>query len=104
MEQFYGDKAERDTVKQRVADLLHFLHNEVNKNVKKLEKLQETVDDSKDADKFRILGELLTASLHTIKKGDKEVQTINYYDEDQAMITISLDPLLGPCRKCTALF
>ena len=42
-----------------------------NKNVKKLEKLQDTVDDSKDAEKFRILGELLTASLHTIKKGDK---------------------------------
>ena len=75
LEQFYGDKAERDTVKQRVSDLLRFLHNEANKNVKKLEKLQETVDDSKDADKFRILGELLTASLHLIKKGDREVES-----------------------------
>lgn len=104
LEQFYGDKAERDTVKQRVADLLKFLQNEVNKNVKKLEKLQDTIEDSKDADKFRILGELLTASLHTIKKGDKEVQAINYYDEDQAMITINLDPLLGPAENAQRYF
>ncbi|KRE87948.1 hypothetical protein ASG89_34910 [Paenibacillus sp. Soil766] len=104
LEQFYGDKAERDTVKQRVSDLLKFLQNEVNKNVKKLEKLQDTIEDSKDADKYRILGELLTASLHTIKKGDKEVQAINYYDEDQAMITITLDPLLGPAENAQRYF
>lgn len=104
LEQFYGDKAERDTVKQRVSDLLKFLQNEVNKNVKKLEKLQDTVEDSKDADKFRILGELLTASLHTIRKGDKEVQAINYYDEDQAMININLDPLLGPAENAQRYF
>ncbi|MDR6551511.1 NFACT RNA binding domain-containing protein [Paenibacillus qinlingensis] len=104
LEQFYGDKAERDTVKQRVSDLLKFLQNEVNKNVKKLEKLQDTIEDSKDADKFRILGELLTASLHTIKKGDKSVQAINYYEEDQAMITIPLDPLLGPAENAQRYF
>ncbi|MDQ0876636.1 putative ribosome quality control (RQC) complex YloA/Tae2 family protein [Paenibacillus sp. V4I3] len=104
LEHFYGDKAERDTVKQRVADLLRFLHNEANKNVKKLEKLQETVDESKDADKYRILGELLTASLHLIKRGDREVEIINYYDEDQALIKIKLDPLLNPSENAQRYF
>ncbi|MBP1961241.1 Rqc2 family fibronectin-binding protein [Paenibacillus aceris] len=104
LEAFYGDKAERDTVKQRVADLLRFLHNESNKNVKKLEKLQGTVDDSKDADKHRVLGELLTASLHDIKKGDREIETINYYDEDQALIKIPLDPLLSPSENAQRYF
>jgi predicted ribosome quality control (RQC) complex YloA/Tae2 family protein len=104
LEQFYGDKAERDTVKQRVADLLRFLHNESNKNVKKLEKLQETVEDSKDADKYRILGELLTASLHMIKRGDREVETVNYYDDNQAMIKIQLDPLLSPSDNAQRYF
>ncbi|MGO4272597.1 NFACT family protein, partial [Paenibacillus sp. TAF58] len=104
LEHFYGDKAERDTVKQRVADLLRFLHNEANKNVKKLEKLQETVDDSKDADKYRILGELLTASLHLLKRGDREVEIINYYDEDQALIKIKLDPLLNPSENAQRYF
>ena len=41
LEGFYGDKAERDAVKQRVSDFLRFLQNEKNKNVKKLDKLQK---------------------------------------------------------------
>ena len=34
LEAFYGDKADRDTVKQRVSDLIRFLQNERNKHEK----------------------------------------------------------------------
>jgi predicted ribosome quality control (RQC) complex YloA/Tae2 family protein len=104
LESFYGDKAERDTVKQRVSDLLRFLQNEKNKNIKKLDKLQETLEDAQDADKHRILGELLTASLHSVSKGDKVLETVNYYDEDQAVIHIPLDPLLTPSENAQRYF
>ncbi|UJF35268.1 Rqc2 family fibronectin-binding protein [Paenibacillus hexagrammi] len=104
LESFYGDKAERDTVKQRTNDLFRFLQNELNKNMKKLEKLHETLEESKDADKFRISGELLNASLHTVKRGDKELETVNYYDEDQALIRIVLDPLLTPSENAQRYF
>jgi predicted ribosome quality control (RQC) complex YloA/Tae2 family protein len=104
LESFYGDKAERDTVKQRTSDLHRFVQNEKNKNGKKLEKLQDTVDDAKDADKYRILGELLTASLHVVSKGDKSLETINYYDENQALIRIDLDPLLTPSENAQRYF
>lgn len=104
LEAFYGDKAERDTVKQRVSDLLRFLQNERNKNVKKLEKLQETMDEAQDADKFRILGELLTASMHQIQKGAAAIEVINYYDEDQRTVTIALDPLLTPSENAQRYF
>jgi predicted ribosome quality control (RQC) complex YloA/Tae2 family protein len=104
LESFYGDKAERDTVKQRTSDLHRFVQNEKNKNGKKLEKLQDTIDDAKDADKYRILGELLTASLHVVSKGDKSLETINYYDENQALIRIELDPLLTPSENAQRYF
>ncbi|WP_282943383.1 NFACT RNA binding domain-containing protein [Paenibacillus sp. RC67] len=104
LEAFYGDKAERDTVKQRVSDLLRFLQNERNKNIKKLDKLQETLEEGQDADKFRILGELLTASIHQIQKGDSEVEVINYYDEEQRMIKIALDPLLTASENAQRYF
>ncbi len=104
LESFYGDKAERDTVKQRTLDLIRFLQNEKNKNSKKLEKLQETLNEAKDADKHRILGELLTASLHNVKKGDKVLETINYYEEDQRTVQIPLDPLLTPSENAQRYF
>jgi predicted ribosome quality control (RQC) complex YloA/Tae2 family protein len=99
LEAFYGDKAERDTVKQRMADLLRFLQNERNKNVKKLDKLAETLTEAKDAEKWRRLGELLTSSMHLFKKGDSSVEAINYYDENQQTVAVPLDPLLTPSEN-----
>ncbi|CQR55323.1 Rqc2 family fibronectin-binding protein [Paenibacillus riograndensis] len=104
LEDYYGDKAERDTVKQRVSDLIRFLSNERSKNVKKLANLQKDLDEAQDADQFRIWGELLFASLHAVSKGDKQARLVNYYDEDQAEITIPLDPLLSPSDNAQRYF
>jgi predicted ribosome quality control (RQC) complex YloA/Tae2 family protein len=104
LEYFYSEKAERDTVKQRTADLKRILQNEKNKNLKKLDKLQETLEEAKDADRFRVLGELLTASLHVMQKGAKSIEVINYYDEEQQPVTIALDPLLTPIENSQRYF
>lgn len=104
LEDYYGDKAERDTVKQRVSDLIRFLSNERSKNVKKLAKLQKDLDEADDADQYRIWGELLFASLHTVAKGDTEAKLVNYYDENQTEIIIPLDPLLTPSDNAQRYF
>ncbi|MGG4219650.1 NFACT RNA binding domain-containing protein [Paenibacillus jamilae] len=104
MEDFFGEKAERDTVKQKVSDLLRFLQNERSKNVKKLDHLHQDLAEAEDADQFRIYGELLFASLHEVKKGDKEVTLTNFYDEEQGAITIPLDPLLNPSDNAQRYF
>ncbi|CAH0120099.1 Rqc2 RqcH [Paenibacillus sp. CECT 9249] len=99
MQAFYGDKALRDTVKQRVGDLIRFVQNEKNKNVKKIDKLRESLEEAKDADQYRIAGELLFASIHQIERGQKEIEVVNYYDEEQRPIRIALDPLLSPSEN-----
>lgn len=104
LEAYYGNKAQRDTVKQRVSDLLRFLSNEKSKNVKKLEKLAETVEEAKDADKYRVLGELITTYMHQIKKGDDSAEVVNYYDEAGGSIKIQLDPQLTPSENAQRYF
>lgn len=104
LETFYGEKAERDTIKQKTGDLHKFLTNERNKNVKKLEKLEATLEEGQDADKFRILGELLNAHLHLAQKGDEAIEVTNYYDEEQRPVRITLDPLLTPSENAQKYF
>lgn len=104
LEHFYSDKAERDLVKQRTSDLAKLLQNEVSKNRKKLVKLHETVEEAKDADQYRVMGELLMASLHAIQKGDTQAEVINYYDEDQKTMVIPLDPQLSPSENAQRYF
>lgn len=104
LEAYYGEKAERDTVKQRAADLIRFLQNERAKNAKKLDKLEEAIEEAKGADEYRILGELLTATLHNMRKGDKSIEVINYYDEEQKPLRIELDPQLSPSENAQRYF
>ncbi|WP_020615374.1 Rqc2 family fibronectin-binding protein [Paenibacillus daejeonensis] len=104
LEAYYGGKAQRDTVKQRVSDLLRFLSNEKSKNVKKLEKLADTIEEAKDADKYRVLGELITTYMHQIKKGDEFAEVVNYYDEAGGEVKIQLDPQLSPSENAQRYF
>ncbi len=104
MEAYFGEKAERDTVKQKTSDLLRFLQNERSKNIKKLDKLHQDQQDAGDAEKYRIQGELLFASLHQINRGDREIELINFYDEEQRTIKIQLDPQLSPSDNAQRYF
>ncbi|MCR2804906.1 Rqc2 family fibronectin-binding protein [Paenibacillus soyae] len=104
LEAYYGDKAERDTVKQRAADLIRFVQNEKAKNEAKIKKLEETLHEAKDAEKFRVLGELLTAYMHQINRGDTSIELVNFYDEEQAAVTIQLDPQLTPSENAQRYF
>ncbi|MFD2116923.1 NFACT family protein [Paenibacillus yanchengensis] len=104
LEYFYGTKADRDTVKQRASDLIRFVQNEKNKNESKINKLKEQWEDAQQADDFRIRGELLTAYLHEINRGDTEVTLNNFYDENAAALTISLDPSIAPAENAQRYF
>lgn len=104
MEDYFGEKALRDTVKQKTSDLLRFLQNERNKNIKKLSNLEQDLAEADDAERYRIWGELLLPSLHSISKGDKSAELVNYYDEEQRTETIPLDPLLTPSENAQRYF
>ncbi|MDX8044998.1 NFACT RNA binding domain-containing protein [Gracilibacillus sp. S3-1-1] len=104
LDHFYSGKAERDRVKQKAGDLLRFLTNEQKKNKRKIGKLNKTLEDAKHADRYQRDGELLTAHMHLVTKGDKEVEVIDYYDPDQNKRTITLNPNKTPSENAQSLF
>ncbi|WP_017151215.1 Rqc2 family fibronectin-binding protein [Bacillus bingmayongensis] len=104
LDRFFFGKAERDRVKQQAHDLERFMHNEKTKNEKKLIKLQKTLQDAGKADKYQLFGELLTANMYALKKGDKEIEVVNYYDENGGTVKITLDPLKTPSENAQRYF
>ncbi|MFV9509944.1 Rqc2 family fibronectin-binding protein [Tepidibacillus sp. LV47] len=104
LEKFYSAKAKRDMVKQKMQDLSKILINEKNKNEKKIGYLHKDLEQAKEAEKFKLYGELITAHMYMIKRGDSEVEVINYYDENQGLIKIPLDPLKTPSENAQHYF
>lgn len=104
LQAFFEVKSMRDVVKQKVHDLIRIVTGEKNKNEKKIEKLEQTLIEAKEAERFRLYGELITASMHQIKRGDSELVTVNWYDENGATVTIPLDPLKTPSENLQAYY
>ncbi|MGG2026814.1 NFACT RNA binding domain-containing protein [Gottfriedia sp. S16(2024)] len=101
---YYFGKAERDRVKQQSGDLEKLLQNELTKNKKKIKKLHKSLEDTDKADKIQLQGELLTANMFALQKGMKEIEVINYYDENGATMVIPLSPLKTPSENAQAYF
>lgn len=104
LDRFYYGKAERDRVKQQGHDLERFITNEKKKNVNKIKKLEATLGDAEKANEYQLYGELLTANLHTLKKGQKEATVLNYYDENGGSITIRLNEQKTPSENAQTYF
>ncbi|MEH7456848.1 NFACT RNA binding domain-containing protein [Bacillus sp. JJ1127] len=104
LDRFFFGKAERDRVKQQAHDLERFMHNEKTKNEKKLIKLEKTLQDAGKAGKYQLFGELLTANMYALKKGDNEIEVVNYYDENGGTVKITLDPLKTPSENAQRYF
>ena len=58
--------------------------------------------DARDNEQNRIFGELILSNIYLIKKGDKLLETTNYYDNTQVKIT--LDELMTPQQNAQKYF
>lgn len=104
LDTFYFGKADRDRVKQQANDLEKFMKNERAKNVSKIKKLKRTLEYAEQADDFQLYGELLTAYMHELKRGMKEIAVHNYYHEDNEKIMIPLDSRKNPAENAQAYY
>lgn len=84
------------------------LDNIVNKNMvkinNKINDYQKKLEEVKNCEKYKLMGELIKSNLAHIKKGDKETTTINYYSPHQENITILLDNKLTPLQNARLYF
>ncbi|WP_226037971.1 Rqc2 family fibronectin-binding protein [Aquibacillus saliphilus] len=104
LDKFYSGKAERDRVKQQAGDLIRFLKNERDKNIRKIKKLNQAFTKAEQAESYQRLGELLTANMHVLKHGDKVASVVDYYDPEQNEITIELNPNKTPSENAQSYF
>lgn len=104
LDRYYFGKAERDRVKQQATDIERLIVNEKEKNEKKIAKLEETLHEANKAQQHQLFGELLTANLYAVQRGMKEIEVVNYYDENGSTILIPLDPFKTPSENAQKYF
>ena len=91
---YYSSRDRLERMRTRSQDLTKQVKQLIERNVRKQNARREELADTSRADEKKLYGELLTANLHTFKKGDREVKVINYYTGEECRIP--LDVTKGP--------
>lgn len=88
--------------------LANHLRRQINRHLKRVlkkEGIQEkTLQEAENAQKLRHQGELLTANMYKIQKGQSSIQVVDYTKPEQPFITIDLDPSLTPSENAQRIF
>lgn len=104
IDEFYSKRDLSELIRRRSADLLKTITNLSERCERKIHNREIELKATKSREKYRIYGELVKANIHQINPGDSEIECVNYYDENCAMIKIPLDVALSPSKNAQKYF
>lgn len=99
LDAFYSKRDNAERMKQKSADLIKLLNNNLERATKKMAIQQKTLKDSATKERHKVYGDLLTANLYKMNQGDKTVLVENYYEVDSPVVEITLSPMLTPSQN-----
>lgn len=99
LEEFYHARDKVNRLQGRSHDMQKLVTNNIDRLEKKLQILNATLKECEEKPKYSLYGELITANIYAIKKGDKEVEVLNYYSEDGEYIKVPLDVNKTPAEN-----
>ena len=99
-------QAKEDT--RRFNEIKHRLEKIVNTQIKrtrhKLDIQEEDLRETLNAENDRIAGELITANMYNVSRGDRQLIAPNFYDPEQKNLVIELDPSRSPSQNAQRYF
>lgn len=99
---YYSHRRSSNRVRQKAQTLDRSVSAILKKLRLKKQRLSEDLLKAENSERYRLYGELITANIHLMKTGDKEVTVTNYYDGQQ--ITIPLDVRYAPAKNAQIYF
>ena len=104
LDDFYEKREQAERVRQKGQDLLKTATTARDRVRRKLAAQEKELAACLDRDHLRICGELITANLYRMERGQSRLTAQNYYDENCADMDIPLDVRLSPQENAARYF
>ena len=104
LDDFYEARERLERTRQRGADLIRSATTARDRLRRKLALQEKDYAATQNRDQLRISGDLITANLYRMERGQTKLVCENYYDENCAETTIQLDPLLTPQQNAAKYY
>lgn len=106
---FFSERDKDQRIKQRAADILKLLSNAEARLTKKIFSQEKELAESELGEKYKKYGDLITANIYLLKRGDTSVELIDYEawnEEKEAFetVVIELDERLSPAANAQRFY
>ena len=104
LDSFYAQRDKRDSLRQKSQAMRKTVQNLCARLTRKLALQEKELLETYDRERLRQLGDILTANLHRITKGQTAVEAEDFYDENMTVISIPLSPTLSPQQNAAKFY
>ncbi len=104
LDRFYTERDHAERMRQRTQTLRKTITTLQNRTARKLELQRAELEKTKDRERLRRLGDIVTANLHAIERGQARLQAVDFYDAEMKTIEIPLDPALSPQQNAAKFY
>lgn len=104
LDNFYAGREQAERVRQKGQDLLKTATNARDRLLRKIALQEKEYAQTQNRDQLRICGELITANLYRMQRGETLLRAENYYEPNCPVMEIRLDPRLSPQENSARYF
>ena len=104
LDMYYTVRDRKDAMRQKSQAVRKTVQNLVTRLKRKLAIQEKELEATFDRERLRQLGDIVTANIHRIVKGQTTVSCEDFYDEDMTVIDIPISPILSPQQNAAKFY
>ena len=104
LDDFYAGRALAERMRARTQSLHKTLTNQLSRVRRKLANQEKELEATYDRERLRRLGDIVTANLHLIQRGQARLIAADFYDPEMRQIEIPLNVTLSPQQNAAKYY
>ncbi len=96
---YFAERSRDERLHRKAADIFKLLSNAETRITKKISLQTDELAACDEGEKFKLWGDLITANIYMIRRGDESCTLPNYWSEDCEDVEIPLDKRLSPAAN-----
>ncbi len=104
LDEYYTETDRADRMRQKSQTLRKTVTTLYERTVRKLEIQRKEREETMDRERLRQMGDIVTANLHAIERGQTLLRAENFYDPEMREIEIPLKPNLSPQQNAAKYY
>lgn len=104
LDKFYARRDRAERIRQKGQTMRRTVQNLRSRTARKLENQRRELKDTENRERLRQLGDIVTANLHLIERGQARLTCVDFYDPGMKEIDVPLSPKLSPQQNAAKFY